>query len=407
MNRTRFALFILLGAAWLGEMGARRAAAQPAPLGSEIRVDTLAGDQFPSSPVLAVQPGGDFEIAWGYGASQPAQIFSRHFAAGGDPTDAAQVLIGSQGYYPLADAVTATPKGFDVLWHVVNDLRPEAPAFYRRHLSPLGVPDPGKPVHLGGKGIEWVWNVRGNGFMAGSPLLHAHGIAAQHLASSGRPTGPELRLNSRRVDDPETIVTAVADGGFVAVWSGAVPVRGSTARAVLRARRFSPAGKPLGPDFDVNLIVPEPGETPFLRPEFTVAAAPDGGFAVSWILTDTLYLRFFDAAARPLGPEVAALTTDDAIAPESMAFDPAGNLLVLWLVLLQDPFRTDLQIQLFDAHGAPLGPPEGVSSAASDRYRQPFRGSVEWAGDSWLVAWAAQVEDLEPSAIFVRRFGGN
>jgi hypothetical protein len=389
-------------------MGARGAAAQPVPLGPEIRVDTLAGDQFPSSPVLAVQPGGGFEIAWGYGASQPAQIFSRHFTAGGEPTDAAQVLIGSRGYYPLADAVTATPKGFDVLWHVVNDLRPEAPAFYRRHLNLQGVPDPGKPAPLGGKGTQWVWNVRGNGFMAGSPLLHAHGIAARHLASSGRPTGPELRLNSRAVDEPDTIVTAVADGGFVAIWFGTVPVRGSTPRAVLRARRFSPAGKPLGPDFDVNTIVPgEGGTVPFLRSGFAVAAAPDGGFAVSWILTDTLYLRFFDAAARPLGPEVAAVTTDDTIAPESMAFDPAGNLLVLWLVLLQDPFRTDVQIQLFDPHGAPLGPQAGVSSAASDRYHQPFRGSVEWAGDSWLIAWAAQVEDLEPSAIFVRRFAGN
>jgi hypothetical protein len=318
------------------------------------------------------------------------------------------VLIGSQGFYPLADAVTATPKGFDVLWHVVNNLRPEAPAFYRRHLSPRGVPDPGKPVPLGGKGAEWVWNVRGNGFLAGWPLPQAHGIAAWRLGSSGRPTGPELRLNSRRVDDPSPFVTAVADGGFVAVWFGTVPVRGSTAKAVLRARRFSPAGKPLGPDFDVNTILPGPdGTEPFLRPEYAVAAAPDGGFVVAWVLTDTLYLRFFDAAARPLGPEVPAVTTDEAIAPESMAFDPAGNLLVLWLELLQDPFRTDVQIQLFDPHGVPLGPAEGVRSAASDRYRQPFQGSVEWDGDSWLVAWAAQVEDLEPSAIFVRRFAGH
>src|SRR4051794_16425043 len=144
MTRPPFALFLLLGAAGLAAASPRGAAAQPAPLGPEVRVDTLAGNQFPSNPKLEVQRDGSFEIVWDSGGNQPASIFSRHFGAGGQPTDASQRVLGGEGFRPEVDAITRAGKGYDVLWHVDNDPLPQV--FYTRHLDVRGVPLGAKPL---------------------------------------------------------------------------------------------------------------------------------------------------------------------------------------------------------------------------------------------------------------------
>jgi hypothetical protein len=396
MGSTRFALVLLLGSAWLGAAGPRGLAAQPAPLGPEVE---LPGNVFPNKPLLAVQPGGGYVVAWNIDSDPLDAVYYRYVAAGHEPENVWPMPVVSPDRFPALDAVTATPKGFDLLWHVPEDLGDKPAAFYRRHLSLQGVPD-GEPIPLGGAGTDWVWNVRGNGFMAGWALPRAHGIAARRLTSSGQRTGPELRLNSRPVDAPIPAVLAVADGGFVAVWHGTAP--GRKGGQVLRARRFSPAGKPLSSDFDVN-TAPLDAEAPdHFSPAFLVAAAPGGGFAVAWMRDGKIYLRFFDAAGKALGPEVPAVTAESTAALASMAFDDIGNLALLWVRFLDDE---DLQLQLFDPHGAPLGPPGGVRSEASDIYQAPWQGSVAWAGDSWLVAWvAAAITTHDFSTIFVRRF---
>ncbi len=194
MNRMRFALVLLLGSAWLGAAGPRELAAQPAPLGPEV---VFLTNDFPYRPLLAVQPGGDSLLVWDDDSGSRASIFYRFLAAGSTPADEWSPSIESPEMYPQTKAVTATPKGFDVIWQVPPFDKPTA--FYRGHLNLQGEPE-GKPVRLGGTGTGWVWQVRGNGFMAGWALPKKHGIVARRLTSSGQLTGPEMRLNSRPVD---------------------------------------------------------------------------------------------------------------------------------------------------------------------------------------------------------------
>jgi hypothetical protein len=220
--------------------------------------------------------------------------------------------------------------------------------------------------------------------MAGWTLPAKHGIVARRLTDSGQRTGPELRLNSRLIDRPVGVsVVGLADASFVAVWLGVAPASPGT--AVLRARRFSPSGQPLGPDFDVN-TVPLGALTPDFDPVLKVAAAPGGGFVVAWSLSQGAYLRWFNASGTPLGPE---RTT--AWSPDAMAFDDTGDLL-----LLETP-----QVQLFDPQGTPLGAPVDVND---DDTEEPRGGSLTWAGDSWIVTWVAAIPPYDQSAIFVRRF---
>lgn len=399
MNRTRLALGFLLGLV----LGTAGLAAQAVPLGPEV---DLGADTWPRAPFAASQPDGAYVVAWDEGSGSPLGIFYRFVAAGSAPDEDEwpETLLRLEESYPSVEAVTATLRGFDLLWHEPDDGTPRT--FYRQHLNLQGVPE-GKPVRLGGNGAEWIWHVPGNGFMAGWTLPAKHGIAARRLDSSGQRTGKELRLNSRPVDDPEPVVLGLADGGFLAVWLGATP--GPVANLALRARRFSPKGKPLGPDFDVNSTPLGPAGPYY--PVFQVAAAPGGGFAVAWMQEgqpdDAIHLRLFDAAGRALGPQITAVSLPHeesyTLEPQSIAFDKAGNLLLLWMNWLDE---VGLWLQPFDRHGTPLGAPVGVRSEASGIFEAPWGGRVIWSGSSWLVAWgAAGMPAGDFSTIFVRRFG--
>jgi hypothetical protein len=385
MNRTHSALFLLLVATWLGTAGHPARAAQLVALAPE---EELYTDVFPNPPSVAAQPGGPYVIAWDDDTlSQNEGSFSyRYTAAGADTASGAYRGIYSPTGVPSVDTVTAGRQGFDVIWHTLQ-YEDSPTVFYRAHLNLRGQRE-GKLIRLGGPGTEWVWQVRGNGFLAGWSLPAKHGIAARRLADSGQRTGPELRLNSRRVDHPVGVsVVGLADASFVAVWLGAMP--GSPGKAVLRARLFSPSGQPRGPDFDINTVPLEALDLPSdFGPMLKVAAAPGGGFVVAWDISSKSYLRWFDAAGTPLGPERRAAGASDA-----MAFDDTGNLLVL---------ETETsQVQLFDPRSMPLGAPVGVND---DDTEVPWGGSLAWAGDSWIVTWVAAIPPYDQSSIFVRRF---
>ena len=400
MNKPRSALFLLLASAWLGAAGAPALAAQLVPLGPE---EYLNADIFSNPPAVAAQPDGSSVVAWDDDSLsiEEGAVPYVYFPPGKGPEDrdAGWGALESPASIPDVDAVTAGRQGFDVLWHTRSGYGSEvAPKlFYRGHLDLKGNPV-GKAVRLGGTGTEWVWQVRGSGFMAGWMLPDKRGIAARRLTASGQRTGPELRLNSRPINRPEGVsVVGLTDASFVAVWLGTAPGRPGT--AVLRARRFSPEGKPLGPDFDINTI---PLGTSY-SPIFKVAAAPGGGFAVAWLAHQATYLRWFNAAGTPLGREVTATASKEPEGiPESMAFDDEGNLVLLWSLDYEA-----LQLRLFDPQGKPQGPPIDVNSDIDDDpwgRNYPQEGDLAWTGDSWLVAWVALIFPYDQGDVYVRRF---
>jgi hypothetical protein len=409
MNRARFMLFLLLISAWLGAAGHRPLAAQLVPLGPEEEVD---GVNFPNSVAIATQPDGSYVLARGEfedgGYDTLSYLYVNRSDEGPEEPEAGGYLDFGTSYTPFAAAVTAGRQGFDVIWYDQKQSphKGELPFFYRTHLNLHGMRE-GKPIRLGGAGTEWIWQVRGNGYMAGWSLPSKHGIAARRLTAAGQRTGPELLLNRRPIDQPVGVsVVGVTDGSFVAVWFGITP--GNPGTAVVRARRFSHSGKPLGPDFDVNTIplAFDPSLYPDLYPYPTivVAAAPGGGLAVAWQTQPKAYLRRFNAAGTPLGPEVLAMTSGDsedsfnpyAESLQAMAFDDAGNLALLGAG----------QLQLFDPRGTPQEPPVDLGSADSGRDEPdlPQQGSLAWTGDSWIAVWIAELWPYDQGTIYVRRF---
>jgi hypothetical protein len=404
MNRARFMLYLLLTSAWVGAAGHRALAAHLVPLGPEVEVVT-DNAYAPSSVGLAVQPDGSCVFAWNDVDDSGLPLFSDYVPPGGQgPDEGPGYLDTPIGAADVASviAVTAGRQGFDVIWYAENQFPGEGggPLFYRTHLDLLGSPV-GKPIRLGGAGAEWVWQVRGNGYMAGRWLPSKHGIAARRLTATGQPTGPELLLNSRPIDRPlDVSVLGLSDSSFVAVWLGTPPEKPYT--EVVRARRFSPSGKPLGPDFDVNKIPLVLASFYDPDPEIRVAAAPGGGFAVAWQTQPRAYLRRFNAAGTPLGPEVIAMTSGDpddfdpkGETLQSMAFDDEGNLALLGAA----------QLQLFDPRGKPLGAPVDVGIARNaENPDLPQEGSLAWTGDSFIAVWSAILWPYDQGTVYLRRF---
>lgn len=408
MNRKRQAFFLSL--LIVASLSPQHLAAQPAPAGPEVRVDTPAGNQSPNCPSIGVAPNRSFEIAWDYGGGSP-QIKARHYNAAGMPTDPAEVLLASLDYYPVVLDVSPVSTGFRTLMEVVGDLG--APSrFYRRRIDPSGAPV-GTPRPVGVTGTtDWVSSGPGDTVFAGTYNAALRRLSLRKVDSLGVPAGTTYILNTRPIDaQARPRIATLAGGGWVAVFTGySIASPGVPARQVIRARRFNAAGAPLGPDFDVNSIpAGAPGLAPFLGfSEAVVAGGPGGGFAVSWHLLvggDRLFLRFFKATGVPAAPETLVATSEISSYPISASFDGSGRLLLLWGTTLDTPtFPGALRARLYKPSGIPAGPAFNPASAASGVFDEPSCGDLAWAGGSWLITWTAQQADSRPNAIFVRRF---
>ncbi|HEY0510866.1 MAG TPA: hypothetical protein VGH73_03120 [Thermoanaerobaculia bacterium] len=390
-------------------LGARTLAAQPTPAGPETLVSGAANDSVPC-PRLGVAANGSFEIAWEH-PGNPSSFMGTHYVSSGSPTDPGPVEIGAVGRYTTAEAVTPVTGGFRVLAGV-NPYEPQpAPHFYQIPLDASGAPEAGGPQPLGSGATRWIWPGPGDSLLAGQQDLRDGLIKIQRLSPAGQPAGPLSALNTQPIVDPYPYVQVVplADGGWIGVYAGSSRVGPRLYRGVFRARRFSPAGRPVGQGFDVSSRLGAP---------FAVAANPSGGFAIAWAYTTptndpndipvvTVFLRFFNAAGRPLGPEIAVDQGQRVGPPISAAFDDSGRLLLLWPKgsFRNGFFRLDLQGQLFGSGGTPAGPAFVPSSAASGELDQSFCGSVAWADHSWWIVWTAG-NNQGTGAILLRRFNG-
>lgn len=99
------------------------------------------------------------------------------------------------------------------------------------------------------------------------------GIYARVYDATGATRLTELRVNSTTAwTQDEPTVTALADGGFVIVWTTYNQIAGGD----IFAKRFDRMGVALGGEFQVNTTTTGNQGAP------TVSALPHGGFVISW-----------------------------------------------------------------------------------------------------------------------------
>jgi hypothetical protein len=276
--------------------------------GAELRVNTFTSDQ-QSRASVAMDPGGAFVVAWRSASNfQPQDgdlsgVFGQRFSNAAAALGAEfQVNTYTTSYQNRADVGRAADGSFVVAWHSYNQ----------------------------------------EGATSG------YGIYARRYASDGSAIGSDFRVNTYTTGDQAYPSVGVdAAGNFVVAWMDYTARDGSGTS--IWAQRYSPAGAPVGGEFQVNSYTTGYQYWP------QVGMAADGGaFVVAWGdfprdgSGSGIFGRKFNSAGTAVGAEFQANSyVTGAQYNASVGMDPSGNFTVAWTSGAQDGSFSGVYAQRF------------------------------------------------------------
>jgi hypothetical protein len=382
------------------------AAAEPVPLGPETVLGSRLGWDL-LCPVLAGHDDGSFAVAWDrVDETDQTELVVRTADAGG-VVDPEHVVAARRPRFQIDRMrLAADGEGYTVLWKHYDDIVDGARrAFFASERDADGA-SLGAPIDLGRPATDVTPRPEG-GFVAAWSAKKA--VNVQLLDAEGDAERPPVKTSTARPFVPQ--VVHGDDGRFVVFWRQ----RGSSGDSLV-ARRFDAFGRPQGPTLK---LVPPPAGFRFLS-NYRLALGVDGTLAVAYSLepgtgpphvSELLLLRTFDASGQPLQPPIVVEQTgvprQNALAPNSVTVDAAGNTLLLWTRLgnVSDPSATSHAAVL--PRGALVVEPFDLASPASAGFDDVGCALGTLAGDSWVIAWAAAgrpAGSLFEFRLFVRRF---
>jgi Ca2+-binding RTX toxin-like protein len=209
------------------------------------------------------------------------------------------------------------------------------------------------------------------------------------LGSSDLWLGTETNL-----PDSSNLVASLADGGWLMLGLSS----DGAADGVLMARRYDAAGKSVDPAF-IALEYGLGTDT-----DFVVEGTADGGWVIAWSTFDatdgvrTVVLQQFDAAGRAVGDifKVGNSELRSQFAPQVAAL-PDGGCWVSWVVESEYGEGFDLLAQRFDPSGTSLGPLVNLystASAASLDVQEDGTVQVFWRKPNGYVARSMLTEEV-------------
>jgi hypothetical protein len=212
--------------------------------------------------------------------------------------------------------------------------------------------------------------------------------------ADGVPKGKALRASGSPAGEFGPSIGLGEDGSFVIVWEG-----GDDRDRSVFGRRFDVQGEPLSGRFRLSTI------TDGSQIQATVARAADGGFLAAWtsgpeifpVRLSDVYIRRFDAAGKPLGPEAPAgvNTFHEQSEPLVVAIEN-GSFLVGWTSFGGEGTFYDVFARRFDDDGTPLGEEFEVSNSEASVVSQYGFALAAAADGSFVVVWTDDAGDPNP-----------
>ena len=365
------------------------AAAQPTPLTPPFLISS-AGNSQQYLPSVASEPDGDFVVTWMRDEAFDRTILAQRFTASGEPATGVLTvsLAPAAGFFVGPDvAVHAATGNFLVVWETGG--RVLGRAFDR-----TGTPLTGEIELLRSQGssaeIHPMVTATPTGFVVVGRLgledvEFELGIFARRLDPAGAFAGTAIRVDDEQGEALSgPAVAADSEGTWVVVWGERdTPFQG------VRGRLFDADGTPR----TVELRL---ANGFFLVDPPAVAFGPDGGFLVTWVMTN-VFAQAFDGdglpRGLPLGP-VARLNPRPGGENPDVAPDGHGGFIVAWSAFITDVSRGALG-RLVDGSGRPRGPAFLFSGSGSVAAGPP--GQI-------VVAWNAFARPGGPTAVFGQRF---
>jgi hypothetical protein len=344
----------------------QRFSASGSRVGSEFRVDTFA-NQGLAYPSIATEPGGGFVVAWQELSDAGAYgIVGRRFDASGTPLESPfRINTYTTGNQISAVIAPDAAGNLVVVWQGPG--QGDAAGIFAARATP-----PNGDVRV---------NTYTTGYQ-GSPAVSADaignlvivwessgqdgstfGVHGQRMNDVGVPDGAEFRVDTATTGSQ--ILPRIASspsGSFVVVWT-------SFANSALevRAQRYASSGAPLGTEFRVNTTTGPAGFA-------DVSSNSSGGFVVAWGDgsggSSNLLARRFSASGVPLGAEIQVNQVPLAeSALCSIASDSAGNFVVVWQSYGDDGSLGAILGRRYTSSGVPLAGPFLVNTTTTgDQY---------------------------------------
>ncbi|MDK9697443.1 MAG: hypothetical protein OEL76_13750 [Siculibacillus sp.] len=232
------------------------------------------------------------------------------------------------------------------------------------------------------------------------------GVYLQRLDATGTPVGGEVRVTTTTAEDQAApVIAALPDGGWVVAWHSHQPDIRSWD---ILQQRFGADGVPVGSETVVNTV------PAFAQTEPTIASLGDGGWIVSWQSLDQdgsnwgIYQQRFAPDGRAAGGEVRVNTvTDSGQARPAVTGLADGGWVVTWAGTKNGP-GWDIYQQRYDADGIAIGDEVRVNDVYVES-AQDAPAVTALADGGWVVTWHSDIRDgfNRGYDILQRRYGAS
>ncbi|MGY4159173.1 hypothetical protein ACVINW_005015 [Bradyrhizobium sp. USDA 4461] len=208
-------------------------------------------------------------------------------------------------------------------------------------------------------------------------------VFAKIVAPDGT-VGAEIKLNTTAGNQTNATITAVAGGGFLAVWQDAISplpggVGGDGSGSGINAQLFDAAGNKIGSEFAVNTTTAGSQTTP------SATTLTNGNILVSWISGANVEAQIYTSAGVAVGSEMTLSTAPGPSA--SVGYDKVVALSGGGFALVRDytnsiiaALNPVIDVQVFDATGTAVAPALQIDVSApaisSIQSTQPRRATA-------------------------------
>ncbi|MBB4042129.1 hypothetical protein GGR34_003814 [Microvirga flocculans] len=237
------------------------------------------------------------------------------------------------------------------------------------------------------------------------------GIALQRFDATGGKVGGEIQVNtSWRYEQRFPSIATLSNGDLVVAWESEI-WDGTGPHKIIALQRYDATGAPVGGETKVNTT--ESNGINFAK----VEALPDGGYIVAWQIytydavlnysAPDIYLQRYDASGAKVGGEILVNTyTGYYQQSPVITVLSGGGYVVVWHTFTngQDIARDGVYLQQFDASGVKVGGEIRVDTTSA--YMLPsgleFPAITALTDGGYVVAWTAN--DGSGTGIYLQRF---
>jgi hypothetical protein len=396
------------------------------PLGNEFRVNTVTTES-QEQPKVATDANGNFVVAWTderLPLTEPGfvsgDIYAQRYNSAGIAQGNEFLVNTTTVNGQLNPAIAVNPSGdFVIAWRSFSSTPSSNDGFIKmQRYNSAGVAQGGEievaKTFVSVNSPAVALNNNGDMVITWHDSVPYPNISGRFYSSSGLIKPLVLPRPVRLGTQSKSAIAIATDGSFIVTWAEASPPLGPsvTTLSAIRAQRFNNAGDPVGSVFQVNDINDTDYSKGYKDP--AIALGANGDFMITWDVASLdgsgtgVYARRYNSAGVAQGNEfrVNTTTTGDQTKP-AIAANSDGDFVISWSSNGQDGSGEGIYAQLYNSAGVAQGSEFKVNTFTQGN--QDFSSITEAANGNFTVVWqdgnaTVDGQDGSKGGIYAQRF---